>query len=239
MKIDAERCIGCESCIPYCPVGAISLNGDTSEIDLDECVECGNCLRLQVCPADSVYQQPLTWPRTVRSILSNPLTVAEESDISGRGTEEMKTNDVTGRIKKGWVGVGIELGRPTLGTRVYDVEKIAKAVAGLGVFFEPANPTTGLMSDRSTGTFRQDVLNEKVLSAIIEFPLKADRISELIEVLKQTSGEIDTVFSLDISTRCEPDGAVSLLPILEHTGTWISVNGKTNLGLGRPLATDE
>ena len=153
MKIDQDLCIGCGQCIPYCPVGAIIENDDTSDIDLDECVECGNCLRMASCPVDAIYQQELSWPRTVRSILSDPLTVAEESGISGRGTEEMKTNEVTGRFKLGTVGIGIEVGRPVTGARFYDVEKVARAVAKLGVEFEKINPTTSLMSDPGTGKF--------------------------------------------------------------------------------------
>ena len=236
MEIDSELCIACEACIPYCPVNAIDIMDDIAVIDFDECVECSNCLRAKVCPVDAIYQQELAWPRTVRSILSDPLTVSEASDISGRGTEEMKTNDVTGRFKRGWVGIGIELGRPTLGTRFRDVEKVAKAVSKLGAAFEPANPTTELMTDPSTGTFRTDVLDEKVLSAIIEFPLKTENIPDLIEVLKKAAADIDTVFSLDISTRCESDGSAPMVSLLQNTGVWFSINGKTNLGLGRPLA---
>ncbi len=116
MLIDEEKCIACGECLPWCPVGAISLD-DVAVIDLDECAECGNCLRNADCPTDALYQQELTWPRTVRSILSDPLTIATESGISGRGTEEMKTNEVTGRFKRGEVGIGIEVGRPVTGAR--------------------------------------------------------------------------------------------------------------------------
>ena len=111
MQIDQELCTGCGQCVPYCPVNAIRLEDDVSVIDFDECAECGCCLRMADCPVDAIYQQELTWPRTVRSILSDPLTVAEESGISGRGTEEMKTNECTGRFKLGMVGIGIEVGR--------------------------------------------------------------------------------------------------------------------------------
>ncbi len=234
MKIDQDLCIGCGQCIPYCPVGAIMENDDKSDIDLDECAECGNCLRMANCPVDAIYQQELAWPRTVRSILSDPLTVAAESGISGRGTEEMKTNEVTGRFKLGTVGIGIEVGRPVTGARFYDVEKIAQAVAKLGVEFEKINPTTSLMADPRTGKFKDDVLNEKVLSAILEFAIKPEQLPDLFDALGKVSKEIDAVFSLDVATRIAPDGSVPTDPYIEKSGLWIAPNGKTNVGLGKP-----
>jgi Fe-S-cluster-containing hydrogenase component 2 len=53
MIIDQEICIDCESCIPYCPVEAITLSDDRVDIDQDLCVECGVCLRSAVCPVIS------------------------------------------------------------------------------------------------------------------------------------------------------------------------------------------
>jgi len=240
MIIDKDLCIGCAQCQPYCPVGAISLEGDLAEIDFEECAECGNCLRMADCPVDAIYQQELEWPRAVRSILSDPLTVAVESGIPGRGTEEMKTNEVTGRFKLGMVGVAIELGRPITGARFYDVEKVAQAVASLGgVEFEKINPTTSLMSDPETGKFKDDVLNEKVLSAILEFAVRPDQISQLFENLKKVSGEIDAVFSLDIATRLNSDESVPTAPYIDASGLWMAANGKTNIGLGRPLYQED
>lgn len=175
MKINQDLCIGCGQCVPYCPVKAIALIEERAEIDFDECAECNNYLRMADCPVDAIYQQELVWPRSVRSFLSYPLTIAEESGISGRGTEEMKTNEVTGRFRVGYAGIGLEIGRPVLGARFYDVEKVAQAVARMGVEFEKINPTTSLMANPKTGKFKEDLLNEKVLSAIIEFSLKRGR----------------------------------------------------------------
>ena len=239
MKIDQERCIGCGQCLPFCPVRAISMDSDLAEIDFDECVECGNCLRMADCPDDAIYQQEMEWPRIIRSILSNPLTVAVESGIPGRGTEEMKTNEVTGRFKLGQVGIGIEVGRPITGARLSDVEKVAQAFAGLGVEFEKINPTTSLMSDPQTGKFKDEILNEKVLSAILEFSLKIDRLPEIFPVLEKVAGQIDCVFSLVVATRIRPDGSVPTASYIEATGLWIAPNGKTNVGLGRPLIKED
>ncbi len=235
MQIDEELCIGCGQCIPYCPVGAINSEDEVSQIDFDECVECGSCMRCAECPTDAIYQQEMKYPRTVRSLMSDVLTIAEESKISGRGTEEMKTNEVTGRFKLGEAGVAIEVGRPILGTRLYDVEKIAMAVAKLGVQFEPANPTTSMMADKKTGKFKEDLLNEKVLSAIIEFCVKLEQLPQVFEVLKKVAGEIESVFSLDLATRLAPDGSVPTASYVVQAGLWMAGNGKTNVGLGRPL----
>jgi ferredoxin len=235
MQIDSDLCIGCGQCLPYCPVNAITLEEDVSKIDLDECAECGNCLRSAECPVDAIYQQELVYPRTIRSIMSDVLTIAEESGISGRGTEEMKTNEVTGRFKLGFAGIAIEVGRPVLGARMYDVEKIAQAVARLDVEFEKVNPVTSMMSDPKTGKFNDELLNEKVLSAIIEFGVRLEQLPELFRILEKVAGEIETVFSLDVAIRVGPDGSIPTVPYVQGAGLWIAANGKTNVGLGRPL----
>ncbi|NIQ79413.1 MAG: 4Fe-4S dicluster domain-containing protein, partial [Anaerolineae bacterium] len=234
MEIDRDKCVGCGRCIPHCPVEAITMDGDVSRVDLDECVECGNCLRSAHCPTDAIYQQELVYPRTVRSLMSDVLTIAEESQISGRGTEEMKTNEVTGRFRLGEAGVAIEVGRPCLGTRLYDVEKIARAVAEIGVAFEPQNPVTSMMADASTGTFKEELLNERVLSAIIEFSVELEQLPELFEILRDVSKRIETVFSLDLATRIAPDGSVPTDRYVGEAGLSVAPNGKTNVGLGRP-----
>ena len=246
MRIDPGKCIGCGECKSYCTLwgGIMHFERDKRNpvkvrcvIDEDECVECSVCLRSGCCPTEALYQPELAWPRIVRKNFSDPLKIHPETRIPGRGTEEMKTNDVTGRYRRGFYGMAFELGRPGVGARFYDVEKVAMALAALGLSFEENNPVTKLMVDRKKGTINPGVRNEKVLSAIVECMVPQDMLPNVLEVLDRVSKEIDTVFSGDIITRMGMDGSVPYLGDVQKYGRYISINGKSNVGLGRPLAS--
>ena len=205
-------------------------------IEEDECVECSVCLRSGCCPTEALYQPPLIWPRTVRKDFSDPLKIHPETRIPGRGTEEMKTNEVTGRYRRGTYGLALELGRPGVGTRFKDVERVTKTLSTLKVTFEENNPATKLMVDRERGIVNPEVLGEKVLSAIVEFMVPEAKLPQVLEKIDQVSREINTVFSADIITRAAPDGAIPYLDVLRKMNRYVSINGKSNIGLGRPLA---
>jgi len=243
MKIDQEKCIACEQCYPYCPVGAIKTGGHAgepvAEIDQDECVECDVCRdRARVCPVDAIYMPELKWPRSIRLYFSNPHARHPSTDEQGRGTGEMKTNDVTGRYPRGIAGVVLEMGRPGIGTTLKDIQTVTTALGRLGVAFESDNPVTAHMTDKQAGTLNPDVLNEKILSGIIEFKVGHDRLKNVLEVIKEVSCKIDTVFSLDLISRVNPDGTVPTDAIVKAAGFMPRPNTKTNVGLGRPLAEE-
>ncbi|MBS1824675.1 MAG: 4Fe-4S binding protein [Acidobacteria bacterium] len=241
-------------------------------INRDECVECYSCynglsqehlnpvvvrtirkvfqmMRLRfdpepdVCPTAAFEPDELSWPRVVRRAFSDPRVPHESTGVQGRGTEEVKTNDVSGRVKVGEVGFTIEFGRPGLGARFREIEKMSTALARLGVHFEKKNPVTTLMTDTTTGKIREDILDEKVLSAILEIKTNVERTEEIIRAVWEVEKQIETVVTIGVGTRCDEQGEEHVVaPILEKLGYKLH-RAKTNIGLGKvvnePAAVQE
>ena len=232
MLIDAGKCIGCEECVPYCPMEAIEVMDGVGRIDQELCVECGVCYRVAECPSEALTVPELDWPRSVRAFFSDPVSVHPLTGLSGRGTEEMKTNDITHRFMDGEAGMGVEVGRPGVGTTFQDVELISMEIAKLKVAFEEKNPLTALMSDKKTGKIREDVLKERVLSAIIEFKVELAVLPQVIKVLRSVEDKVNTVFTLDLICKVAQDGSIPTIPIAHKLGIKLSENTKTNIGWG-------
>ncbi len=231
-------------------------------INRDECVECYACfnglsqehlnpvfvravrkvfqtLRLRfdpepdVCPTAAFEPEELAWPRMVRRAFSDPRVPHESTGVHGRGTEEVKTNDVSGRVQVGEVGFTIEFGRPGVGVRFRDIQKMCTALAQAGVACEKKNPVTSLMSDVSTGSIREDILDEKVLSAIVEIKVSLERAEEIVRLVWDVEKQISTVVALGVGVRCDSDGEENVVaPMLEKLGYKLE-RAKTNIGLGR------
>ena len=186
-----------------------------------------------VCPTAAFEPEELAWPRIVRRAFSDPRVPHESTGVEGRGTEEVKTNDVSGRVKVGEVGFTIEFGRPGVGVWMRDIQQMCRALAQAGVSFEKRNPVTSLMTDVSEGTLREDILNEKVLSAIVEIKTRVERTEEIIHLVREVEKRINTVIAIGVGTRCDPDGEERVVgPILERLGYRLE-RAKTNIGLGR------
>jgi len=231
-------------------------------VNRDECVECYACynglsterlnpvfvrtirklfqiarLRFDpepdICPTSAFEPEDLPWPRVVRRAFSDPRATHESTGVQGRGTEEVKTNDVTHRVQRGEVGFTIEFGRPGVGVWFRDVQKMTMALAKANVPFEKKNPMTLLISDVTTGVLKPDILNEKVLSAIVEIKVPVDRTEEIIRLVHEVEKDVDSVVALGVGTRCAENGEEKVVaPILERMGYRIE-RAKTNAGLGR------
>lgn len=186
-----------------------------------------------ICPTSAFEPDELQWPRVVRRAFSDPRATHESTGVQGRGTEEVKTNDVTGRVKWGEVGFTIEFGRPGIGVWLRDIQQMTWALAEAGVAFEQRNPFTLLMTDVKTGTLREDILGEKVLSAIVEIKVPVERTEEILRLVHRVEKDVQTVVSIGVGTRCDEHGEDTLVaPILERMGYKLE-RAKTNTGLGR------
>jgi ferredoxin len=236
-------------------------------INHDECVECYACynglskehlppktvrftrrmmskllLRFEpdpdICPTDAIVPDELAWPRIVRRAFSDPRVPHESTGVVGRGTEEVKTNEISNRIDIGMVGFTIEFGRPGVGVRFRQIQEMSMALAALGVKIQPKNPITSLMTDLEAGTIREDILDEKILSGILEITVPVERTEEIIRTVWAVEKKIDTIVVLGVGTRCDEDGEERVVaPILEKLGYTLK-RAKTNLGLGRPVVRE-
>jgi hypothetical protein len=140
---------------------------------------------------------------------------------------------VNPRVDTGEVGYTIEFGRPGVGVHFSDIHEMTKVLASKGVTFEKNNPITHLMTQIDTGEIRSDILDEKILSAIVEIKTTIDRLEEVLETVDQVNQRIDTVVAIGISTKCDEKGEDSLLAErLDDLGVSFE-RAKTNLGLGR------
>lgn len=233
-------------------------------VNQDECVECYTCFRgmsnehlnptmvrtirklgkllrwrfdpePDVCPTAAITEQELTWPRIVRRAFSDPIVPHESTGVHGRGTEEVKTNDITNRVGPDDAGFTVEFGRPTIGVRFWQIQEMTRALAQMGIEFEKRNPVTSLMTDTATGEIRADILNEKILSAIVEFKTALTNVPAILQKVKEVAGTLDTVVAVGVAARCDQAGENQLEEMLAQAG-FSFLRGKTNLGLGRPSA---
>ena len=232
MFIDQTKCVGCGMCLKYCALGAISLMDHKAVIDRDRCTECGSCFRSNCCKMTAITPEALEWPRLARSIMSDVTVVYK--GIGGRGTEEMKTNDVTGRYKDGYSGLVIELGRPSESSSLRDLEYMAKIVCRHGGRFEECNPITNFMSNPETGEIKPELLDERVMSGIIEVTIPNESLVEIIQDVIEGAKHIDTVISLGVACKIAKDGRIPARDILSSIGLEPRPEYKVNVGLGRP-----
>ncbi len=239
--IDKSKCIGCKICQTYCTVDAIEYNEALKkcEVNQDTCVECYVCLRMHVCPKDAIQPIELEgFYKQFQHVISDPVENHGVTGVTGRGTEEVKTNDVSGRVKRGEVGICIDMGRPGLGVYLRDAEKVAMAIAAAGTTLLPADatPIAALMTDLKTGKMEEGCLDYRLLSVIVEGGCPQEKLPDVMKALQKVAKEIDTVFSLGLIVVTDEHGKTDALDCLDDLGIAQPFRGKVNVGLGRPLA---
>lgn len=234
MIIKTDLCNGCGLCKITCPVQAIKIIEQKAIIDNNLCVECAVCHRDAECPVNAIRLTRLKWPRIIRSPLSNVIATHKITGIPGRGTEEMKTNDVTNRFNTNEIGVSIELGRPGVGAHLRDIELFTTKLSRIGVEYEEQSPVTAIIIDKE-GHIKDDIKDEFVLSAFIELKIPREKISQVLQIIRDVEEEIDTVFTVGIISRVKENNFDPIVKILSQQGFEIKPNAKVNIGLGKIL----
>src|SRR5437867_2851824 len=172
-------------------------------INPKKCVACGNCT--YVCPMGAIYIDPVIKRATINR------TECVECYACYNGLSQEQLN-------------------PTI---VLTIQKMCWALAKADVKFEKKNPITSLMSDVATGTIREDVMDEKLMSAIIEIKVPVARTEEIVRLVWEVEKQVDTVVALGVGTRCDENGEDPIVgPILEKLGYRLE-RAKTNIGLGK------
>ena len=241
--IDEGLCIGCQSCIPYCPTSALYWEDDAGKVAVDpkKCTDCWVCLRNKVCQVEAMHKQEhMDFKSEYRHYMSDPNETTYTGD-KGRGTEEIKTNDVTGRVKIGTVGFTIDMGRPGIGARLDDVEKVVMAIVKAGIILEEPkkSPLGAVIKNFETGEIKEEYKDIFVLSVIVEGTCPVENAANVLRALKEVSAEINTVFSLGVALRNVGHGAYArLMEIISGLDIPLPYRGKVNLGLGRPICNE-
>ena len=241
--IEESLCTGCQNCIPYCPTSALYQEDGSGKtaVNPEKCTDCWVCLRNKVCPFEAMHQQEhMDFKSDYRHYMSDPNETTFTGD-KGRGTEEIKTNDVTGRVKIGTVGFTIDMGRPGIGARLDDVEKVVMAIVEAGIILEEPkkSPLGAVIKDFKTGEIKEEYKDVFVLSVIVEGTCPIENAANVLRALKAVSTEINTVFSLGVALRNVGHGAYArLMEIISGLDIPLPYRGKVNLGLGRPICNE-
>ena len=239
MFIDPEKCSGCGKCEKYCPVQAIKCihiaEKEIYEINYNNCCECQTCLRAAKCPEEAIQQTKLEWPRSIRRAFSDIHCPPELIGIVNRGGIGVKTNDVTGRYGPDDVTIGVEFGRPFPGLYLKDVDRTARLLAKIPVVFQPESPVTSLMINPSKGNLWPELINERVLSLILNIDFPLTKLAITLKALQEAASQIQSVFSISLLSYINDDLSMPSIDLACKLGFKPKLSSKVNLGLGKPL----
>lgn len=237
MKINRQSCTNCADCIPFCPGKAIFQDA-LGKVDVNEalCFECGVCSRSVPCPTLSFIPSAETYGRRLRAFFSNPYLAHDKTLVPGRGTEEVKTNDVTHRYKDGEVGLCIEFGRPIPGCTFTDISIITSFIVAKGLAIEPNNPLSHLL-DQTLGKFPPEIQNERILSAILEVKCSESEFEVIAPDLCRLINSLNITVSLGL-ILCNPQLKEALINRITCKSNLAVLNAKGNYGLGQTLYSE-
>ena len=78
-KVKNSVCIGCQTCLPYCPVEAISMVGKKALIS-NKCIGCGECI--SICPTRAIIAQ---WDSEIPEFIERMAEYAKGAVLNKKG----------------------------------------------------------------------------------------------------------------------------------------------------------
>ena len=139
-------------------------------------------------------------PRLIRRVFSETRRRAQIDGHQRPRHRRSQNQRRESRVGIGEVGYTIEFGRPGVGVRFRDIQEMTRALAKLDIVFEAKNPISHLMTDKSSGTLRADILDEKILFRDRrDFAARLDRVEAVCETVSAVNERIDTVTAVGIS----------------------------------------
>ena len=174
----------------------------------------------------------VTWPRIVRCAFSEPTSCwcHESTGVAGRGTEEVKTNDVTDWVRVGEVGSPSEFGRPGVGVRFRDIQKMSMALVLSPVKFGGGEyQLFGHGGDPRGRPGREGSLGHPRARGRPEHATPAP------PGRGKVAGELSTIVAIGVATRCDAQGENLLEPLLQREG-YAGIAPRPIWGWARPAA---
>jgi len=96
------------------------------------------------------------------------------------------------------------------------------------------NPVASLVVDED-GSLDPEVLNEKVISCVLEFIIPEKATDRLLKMIDELSTEVNTVFNVCVGLRADDQGN-SPLDKLFNNDVFRLPNGKVNIGLAAGIS---
>jgi hypothetical protein len=126
-------------------------------------------------------------------------------------------------------------GRPVLGSRFRDVEKILKKFRPRGYEIVSQNPVVDLIADPKTGALNPEILDERIISCVIEFIAPEATVHDVMALVHELSFEVESVFSVSIALPAGMQGESRFEELLA-TGVYHLPNRKVNIGAAENIA---
>lgn len=117
----ADKCVGCGACIPLCPKGAISRDGEKVHTDRALCTACGACSNICPTEARSVSGETKTAGEVFDEVAGDALFYGSDGGLTVTGGEALAHPKFTGALVQLCRQAGITTAVETCGAVPWEI----------------------------------------------------------------------------------------------------------------------